>query len=154
MDAVRAFRGLAAVLPDAATRDRIGRRVRAVVERAAPAAAPTLDDPVAFAHALYGDLAAGGDPRLVTPTPTSYGAFVSAVRRLAELLPEETGYGGAVAAVDEAGHTWANTNHAAGVAFGVAAERLRRSLARLHWDQDAAARASASGRWRVRRPEA
>ena len=99
-----------------------------MTEHAAPAAAPSLDDPLAFARELYDRLAADGDPRLTTLTPGSYDAFTAAGRRLAELLPAETEYGGAVAAVDEAAHAWANDAHAAGMGFALAADRLRRAL--------------------------
>ncbi len=93
-------------------------------EHTAPAA-PYLDDPAAFARELFATLAAG-DPRLLTPAPDD---FADAIRRLAELLPEETGFGGAVAAVDEAAHAWAGSAYDAGVAFGVAAEHLRTAIA-------------------------
>ncbi len=99
-----------------------------MAEQSHRAAAPYLDDPVAFARELHGRLGADGDPRLVTPTPESYGAYTAAVRRLGELLPAEATVAGAVNAADELAHAWAIDAHAAGIEFGVAAERLRRVI--------------------------
>ncbi|MDP9358172.1 MAG: hypothetical protein M3R02_23385 [Chloroflexota bacterium] len=94
----------------------------------APAAvAPDLDDPISFAHSLYRDLAAADDPRLRPATGPAYRAFQEAIRglRAAELSPDAADASDQVAM---AAHDWTDAAHAAGVAFRVAAETLRRSL--------------------------
>ncbi|MDP9357786.1 MAG: hypothetical protein M3R02_21360 [Chloroflexota bacterium] len=90
-------------------------------------AAP-LSGPVAFAHHLWSRLA--GDDLAEVPTATSdaYRAFQNAIRVLQEWHPEEGGPGGPITIADETAHSWANDAHTAGIAFGVAAEKLRRSL--------------------------
>ncbi len=85
-----------------------------------------LDAPLAFARELFATLGAGGDPRLLPPAPD---AFAAAIRRLAELLPDETGLGGVVAEVDELAHSWAGSAYDSGITFGAAAEHLRASIA-------------------------
>ncbi len=67
------------------------------------AVAPYLDDPVRFAAHLFSCLAADGDLRILDPT-------------------------GAADQEDGDATDAATLAHSAGVAFGVAAEQLRRSL--------------------------
>jgi len=69
-----------------------------------------LDDPVAFAHALYSHLAGDADPRVC------------------EFAADEAVFGGALTDLDEAAMAWSGGSHAAGIEFGIAAEQLRRSL--------------------------
>ena len=93
--------------------------------------APYLDDPVAFAHHLYGELAAAGEARIVEAAPAAYMVFQAAVRalRAVDLAAAADGPGdGPIEHVTMAAHDWAGESHAAGIAFGVAAGTLRRSL--------------------------
>ncbi len=96
-----------------------------------PAVAPYLDDPVAFARHLYSELAAAGEARILESAPAAYRGFQDAVRalRAADLAAASDGPGdGPVEHVVMAAHDWAGESHGAGIAFGVAAETLRRSL--------------------------
>jgi hypothetical protein len=88
----------------------------------------TLDDPVAFAHALYGHLAADADPRVCDPASADGDIYKSAFEVLRARYPQEAAFGGGLTALDEAAMTWTGASHAAGIAFGIAAERLRRAL--------------------------
>lgn len=93
--------------------------------------APYLDDPVAFAHQLYRDLAAAGEPRLLEAAPVAYRAFQAAVRaiRATDRAAAADGPGdGLIEDVAMAAHDWAGESHAAGIEFGIAAEALRRAL--------------------------
>ncbi|MDP9354401.1 MAG: hypothetical protein M3R02_03820 [Chloroflexota bacterium] len=106
----------------------------------APAAvAPFLDDPAAFAHALYSELAAAGEPRLLEFAPVAYQAFMAALRAVKAAGPAPV-EGETVERLDVAAHDWASACHAAGIEFGAAAEALRRSILasaagpRLPWE--------------------
>ncbi len=95
---------------------------------AAPAAvAPFLDDPAKFAHELYSELAAAGDPRVVESAPVAYQAFMAALRAVKAAGPAPV-EDGTVERLDVAAHEWASACHVAGVEFGAAAEALRRAL--------------------------
>ena len=88
----------------------------------------TLDDPQAFADALYNALGEDGDPRIIHHAPAQLAAFEAAMTALKERYPQDIGFAGPVTVADEAGFTWANACHEAGIKFGIAAETLRRSL--------------------------
>ncbi len=85
--------------------------------------AARLADPVAFAERLFSVLAADGAPDGLATESAAYAAYTAAVRALQEHPASDT-----ISAVDEAAHTWGGACHTAGVAFGIAAETLRRSL--------------------------
>ncbi|MDP9470213.1 MAG: hypothetical protein M3Q71_06030 [Chloroflexota bacterium] len=90
-------------------------------------AAP-LSDPVGFAHHLWSRLAGDGLADLPAAENEAYRSFQGAIRVLQEWLPDEGGLRGRITLADESAHSWANDVHTAGIAFGVAAEKLRRSL--------------------------
>ncbi len=90
--------------------------------------APFLDDAVAFAHELYSDLAADGEPRILDTTGRAYQDYRVALHAVESPPPDAPVSPAQVAALDVAAGDWASACHAAGVEFGVAAETLRRSL--------------------------
>ncbi len=92
---------------------------------------PYLDDPDRFAAHLYSELAAAGEARILNPAATAGQTFKDAIQTLKQAHPESVGFGLPVTLADEAGFDWAGESHAAGIAFGVAAEQLRQSL--LNW---------------------
>jgi len=92
---------------------------------------PFLDDPEKFATHLYAELCAAGERRILNPASTAGQVFKDAIQTLKQAHPESVGFGLPVTLADEAGYDWASESHAAGIAFGVAAETLRRSL--LNW---------------------
>ncbi len=88
-----------------------------------------LSDPLKFAEHLFDVLSADGLPEpLAGRTTAIYQEMKAATRALEERYPHEAGVDGSVRVADEAAHAWALECHAAGIAFGVAAEKLRRTL--------------------------
>ena len=88
-----------------------------------------LDDPAAFAHSLYSALAADGDPRVNDYAPADRDAYHAARAAVFARYPADAADGrSALHAMDEAAYAWAGRAHAAGIEFGLAAERLRREL--------------------------
>lgn len=100
----------------------------ALAHRGDDAAPAVLDDPIAFAHELYSNLARDGDERLINPPRADYARYKAAIRAARALHSGGTGAEHPDELADEAAHAWAAESYAAGVEFGVAAEQLRRSI--------------------------
>lgn len=90
---------------------------------------PSLDDPAQFAQELSALLAGvGEDPRLTSPAPAQYTEYRAALAALRERHPEEAAFDAPTRTLDEAAHAWSGESYAAGVAFGAAAESVRRTM--------------------------
>jgi hypothetical protein len=85
----------------------------------------TLDDPIAFAHESWSALAADDDHRVTRYAPAERAAYDAA--RLAAGV-EDAPFGHPLTALDEAADALFCGCHAAGVEFGVIAERTRREF--------------------------
>ena len=87
------------------------------------------DDPLGFARTLASALDALIPAEACrAPAPRLYAVYGAILADLQTRHPAEEGFGRPLTELDEAAMSWASAAYAEGLAFGVAAESLRRAM--------------------------
>ena len=91
------------------------------------AATPLLDDPLAFAQAVF-EQALEDDPRLARHAPAEFAAYDAALAELKRLHAGEGGAADPLELLDEHALAWGQAAFWEGARFALEADRLRRAL--------------------------